>query len=166
MTGRCSRRIALSAFAALLCAAIALPAAAQSSLTIPDFRRPQPTISPISPGACSNCGRILSIREVTVERTPYVPAPLQGDGVGHAPGMRERNLVGAVLVLPIGQGSEAFVGGVGTPEMNQRFQDTEFEIMVRLDDGSLHQVRRPDGPRYRVGDRVRLQGIQLELVAG
>ena len=58
-----------------------------------------------------------------------------------------------------------FVGGVGTPEMKERFRESTYEITVRLDDGALRFVERPDGSRYRVGDRVRLSGVnQIELV--
>jgi outer membrane lipoprotein SlyB len=162
-----ARRRADTAIAALLCAALALPAGAQS-ITIPDFRRPDPPVSSVSPGACNACGQILSIREITVDRKPNVPTAFQGDGASASVGARERNLVGAVMYLPLTQSSTSrpFVGGIGTSEMKQRFQETTFEITVRLDDGSLHQLQRAEGTRYRVGDRVRLQGAQLELVAG
>ena len=78
------------------------------------------------------------------------------------------NLVGAVIYLPIGGGSaeRPFVGGVGTPEMQERFRDSTYEIAIRLDDGALRVIQRHDGPRYSVHDRVRLAGVdELELVA-
>jgi outer membrane lipoprotein SlyB len=167
VTGQRSRRRTDTAVAALLCAALAFPAGAQS-ITIPDFRRPDPPISSVSPGACNACGQILSIREITVDRKPNVPTAFQGDGASASAGPHERNLVGAVMYLPLSQSStsQPFIGGVGTAEMKQRFQETTFDITVRLDDGSFHRLQRADGTRYRVGDRVRLQGVQLELVAG
>ena len=51
--------------------------------------------------------------------------------------------------------------------MARRFQDTTYEITVRLDDGTLVRLERDDGTRYRVGDRVRVRGTaELELIAG
>ena len=50
--------------------------------------------------------------------------------------------------------------------MRERFQETTYEISVRLDDGSLRFLQRHDGTRYRVGDKVRLPGAgQIELLA-
>lgn len=76
-------------------------------------------------------------------------------------------MVGAVIYLPLGNDptERPFVGGVGTPEMRERFRETTYEISVRLDDGSLRFLQRYDGIRYRVGDRVRLPGAgQIEMI--
>jgi outer membrane lipoprotein SlyB len=146
---------------------IALAAWAQT-IKIPDFRQPPPVAS-VKPGEpCSDCGRILSIREIQAERKPVVPPAFQGGGPGTSSAASERNLVGAVIYLPLGNDGtqRPFVGGVGTPEMRERFRETTYEIAVRLDDGTLHFVQRVDGTRYRVGDRVRLSGVnQIELVS-
>ena len=56
-------------------------------------------------------------------------------------------------------------GGVGTPEMQERFAQTTYDIVVQLDNGGYTSVQRADGARYQVGDRVRLRGVQLELLA-
>jgi hypothetical protein len=74
--------------------------------------------------------------------------------------------VGAVVALPLGDSSadQSFVGGVGTPEMRARFSDSSYEITVLLDNGAYSVVQRRDGGRYRVGDRVRMRGIELELL--
>ena len=74
--------------------------------------------------------------------------------------------VGAVISIPFGPGADkAYVGGVGTPEMRQRLSQTRYEITVQLDDGGYTMVQRPDGLAYHVGDRVRVEGTQLELLA-
>lgn len=149
-------------------AAFAASVAAQS-IVIPDFRRPETPVVAAPGGECQSCGVILSIRQVAVERQPNVPPQFQGDGAPGSAGPRERNLVGAVVVLPFGGGgsSQPYVGGVGTEEMKRRLQDTTYEITVRLQDGNLVRLEREDGPRYRVGDRVRLRGTaDLELIAG
>ena len=165
MTRLPSTRALVAAIASLL----ALAAGAQT-IKIPDFRQQAP-VTVFKPGEpCIECGRILSIREVQTERRPNVPQAFQSGGQpGSTTGPSQANLVGAVIYLPLGGDSttaeKPFVGGVGTPEMRERFRETTYEIAVRLDDSSVRFVQRPDGTRYRVGDRVRLAGAgQLELV--
>jgi outer membrane lipoprotein SlyB len=152
-----------------LAVAVAFSAAWAQTIRIPDFRQAPPAPVTIRAGdACTDCGRILSIREILVERKPQVPQAFQATSPGPATGPGEGNLVGAVIYLPLGNdpGQRPFVGGVGTPEMRERFQETTYEISVRLDDGSLRFLQRHDGTRYRVGDKVRLPGAgQIELVA-
>ena len=100
--------------------------------------------------------------------SPIVPQAFQSGGPGTSSGPGGPNLVGAVIYLPLGGETteRPFVGGVGTPEMRERFRESTYEIAVRLDDGSLRFVQRHDGTRYRVGDRVRLSGVnQIELVS-
>jgi len=155
--------------AAAIALAVAFSAAFAQTLRIPDFRQAPPATFTIRGGeACTDCGRILSIREVQVERRPQVPQALQRDAPGPTTGPGQNNMVGAVIYLPLGsgQGDRPFVGGVGTPEMRERFQETTYEISVRLDDGSVRFLQRHDGTRYRVGDKVRLPGAgQIELLA-
>jgi hypothetical protein len=75
------------------------------------------------------------------------------------------NLVGAVIALPLGTaGGEPYVGGVGTPEMRERFAETTYEITVRLDSGAYSRLERRDGGHFRVGDRVRLAQGTIERV--
>ncbi|MCC7487755.1 MAG: hypothetical protein IT529_22525 [Burkholderiales bacterium] len=161
----CLKRFAVTCF--VICAAFA---AGAQTIRIPDFRNPPTAAATYKPGEpCENCGRILAIREKSVQRKPNVPQPFQGGGPGasSSPGA-DRNLVGAVVYLPLGgdSGEKPFVGGVGTPEMRERFQDTTYEITVRLDDGAVRFLERHDGTRYRIGDRVRLPGAgQIELLA-
>jgi hypothetical protein len=139
------------------------------NIKIPDFRRPPPTIATFGPGKiCEQCGRILSIREVTIGRPPVVPQTLPSSSPAMSSGPGGPNLVGAVVYLPLGGGKSErpFVGGVGTPEMQERFRESTYEIAIRLDDDTLRVIQRHDGPRYSVGDRVRLSGFdELELVA-
>ena len=165
---QCLRYSGASLLAVWLSSWLFLAAWAQS-IRIPDFRQPTPGVYTLRPGeACNECGRVLSIRETQTQRKPPVPQTLQRDGVGTSMGPSEPNLVGAVIYLPLGGDSaeKPFVGGVGTPEMRERFQETTYEISVRLDDGSLRFLQRYDGTRYRVGDKVRLPGAgQIELLA-
>jgi outer membrane lipoprotein SlyB len=143
---------------------VAATADAQS-IKIPDFR--EPPRATLAPGeACERCGTIRSIREVQSTRPVAVPKAFQNDPInqeGPAPPVR----VGAVVALPLGGGSKdkPFVGGVGTPEMRERFSETTYDLVVRLDDGGFTTVQRADGASFRVGDRVRVRGIELELLA-
>ena len=135
------------------------------SIRMPDFRKPL-TVQ-LQPGErCDACGRILSIREKHIERRPAVPNALSSANVGGSAGVAQPNLVGAVIYLPLGDtGDRPFVGGVGTPEMRERFRETTYEITVRLDDGTMRFIERTDGTRYQIGDRVRVAGPgELEVV--
>ena len=146
---------------ALACAAVALP----QSLKIPDFRQSPPEGVPgPRPGQpCDNCGVIRSIREVRASRPVTVPKPFQSDQFSQGPGTSM--YVGAVVALPMGERSDkSFVGGVGTPEMRERFTETTYEITIRFDSGAYTAVQRRDGASFQVGDRVRVRGSQLSLL--
>ena len=155
------------ALASVLCAACAVSAAsAQSlpgSLKMPDLRQPA-TVGTTTPGEpCVECGHVTSVREIALERRASAPFAFAGGSRG----MAEPNLVGAVVYLPLSSSSadKPFVGGVGTPEMRQRFGESSYAVTVRLDDGTTRVVQRPDGTRFRPGDRVRLVGAsELELI--
>ncbi|HSC95025.1 MAG TPA: hypothetical protein VLC73_08645 [Burkholderiales bacterium] len=132
-------------------------------IKIPDFREPpRTTLKPGEP--CERCGTILSIREVQLRRPVNVPKAFQNEPLDRGPSSPV--LVGAVVALPLGAGTDKpFVGGVGTPEMRERFTETAYEIAIRLDNGGDALVQRADGANFRVGDRVRVMGTQLELLA-
>jgi hypothetical protein len=158
---RVAARCMLAAMA-LACTAVALP----QSLKIPDFRQSPPDGVPgPRPGEpCDNCGVIRSIREVQASRPVAVPKPFQSDPLNQGQG--SNMYVGAVVALPMGERSDkSFVGGVGTPEMRERFTETSYEIAVRLDSGAYTALQRRDGASFRVGDRVRVQGSQLTLLS-
>ena len=141
-----------------------LAAAAQAQpIKIPDFREsPRVTLKPGEP--CDQCGAIRAIRQVQVNRPVPVPQVLQSDPADQ--GIGSNVIVGAVVAVPLGAGGgKPFVGGVGTPEMRSRFSETTYEVVIRLDNGGYTTVQRADGASFRVGDRVRVQGIQLELLA-
>jgi hypothetical protein len=147
--------------AVLACLAVA---AHGQSIKIPDFREPpRATVKPGEP--CEACGTIRSIREVRVQRPVTVPRVFQNDPIDQGPGTQV--IVGAVIVLPLGGGSadKPFVGGVGTPEMRERFTETTYDVTIQFDNGGYSTVQRADGASFHVGDRVRLRGIELELLA-
>jgi hypothetical protein len=168
MMGRSMRiriRPALSGAGGLMLAVLLLPAAAQY-IQIPDFMHsPPPPARQAQPAKpCDNCGVIRSIREIQSQRPVAVPQAFQNPQMNSGSDSAMR--VGAVVALPTsdGPGSQPFVGGVGTPEMRERFSETTYEITLRLDTGAYAQTQRRDGGRFRVGDRVRMRGIELELL--
>jgi hypothetical protein len=106
---------------------------------------------------------VRSIQEIHKRRDP--PA-YRTDNIQSASDFDNR-VVGAVFVAPFGPGrtEKPYVGGVGTPEMNDRFADVSYTIIVRMDDGTYRTTERRDGNQYAVGDRVRLGEGRLELLA-
>ena len=138
------------------------------TIRIPDFRQESAVVT-VRPGeACNNCGRVVSLQESQVEGRANLPPAYRGTVPGSAAGTSDSHLVGAVIFLPLGDETteKPFVGGVGTPEMRERFRETTYKMTVRLDDGALRFLQRYDGYRFRVGDRVRLSGVdQVELLA-
>jgi hypothetical protein len=93
-----------------------------------------------------------------------VPQVFQNPQINNGPDSTVR--VGAVVALPLGDSGsdQAFVGGVGTPEMRARLSESSYEITVLLDNGAYAVAQRRDGARFRVGDRVRMRGVDFELL--
>jgi hypothetical protein len=139
---------------------------AQTSLKMPDFRQGVPDVAQFRAGeSCDNCGVIRSIREVQTRRPVPVPPSIQS-GPSDRSSLSSPVYVGAVIALPLGEGSgRSYVGGVGTPEMQERFSESTYEIAIKLESGSETILQRRDGAAYRVGDSVRVQGGQLSLVS-
>jgi len=138
--------------ALLLCAAAAVWA---QGVVIPDLRDPALYREPPRTAACRVCGEISSIREV--RSNPPVPGSQDPRSANRA---NDWAVVGAVVLVPIGPGpkEEPYVGGVGTPEMAERFGAGTYEITIRMDGGERQVVRDRDGARYRVGQRVTVSG--------
>lgn len=135
------------------------------NIRIPELReRPAATAPHPKKGEpCEKCGTIRSIREISLSRPVNIPQSFRSDPGYSGPG--GMTPVGAVVYVPFGAGSgKSYVGGVGTPEMRERLSATEYEITIHLDNGGYTMVQRRDGLAYRVGDRVRVQGVQLELL--
>jgi outer membrane lipoprotein SlyB len=159
---RCRRNPVLRLL--LVVALVGVPVAIAQTLLIPDFRE-RANIRTLGPGeTCKECGRIISVREIQIDRRDTLPVNFQGAARGPV----DHNLVGAVVYLPLGGGSNdrPFVGGVGTPEMRERFAQSTYEITVRMEEGAMRSFRRADGARYHAGDRVRATASgELEWVA-
>jgi len=134
-------------------------------IRIPDYRE-SPRVAPASkPGEkCEHCGVVRSIREMQSQRQAEVPKVFHNEPIDR--GIGGTVYTGAVVYLPLGKGSDKpFVGGVGTPEMRERFSQSSYEVVIQLDTGGYVSVQRDDGASFRIGDRVRVLGNQLELLA-
>ena len=147
--------------AVLLAAAVfsILPAKAQT-IRIPDFRDSTAVTSGSAAGACDECGVVRSIREVHRRG-----APVNRSRAGADWGPTDTRVIGAVMVLPFGPGSNSnsgFVGGIGTPEVSERLGELSYEVIVRMDDHTLRTIERRDGAQFMVGDRVRVSEGRLE----
>lgn len=139
---------------------VAAPVAAQT-IKIPDFRN-----EPAAVAQCANCGTVRSIREISVRTPGRVPEGMTPRSTfGQGPGS-ETNVVGGIFVhsFSAGQQGQTTVGGVGTPEMQQRLNDTSYEINVRMDDGSYRTANRRDGASFQPGDRVRFMQGSMEKI--
>jgi len=144
---------------------LAGPALTQG-IRIPDFRKGEEAAVRLKAGeACDSCGVIRSIREVPLQRPVPVPQQVRSDPTGVDRTVGREMPIGAVIALPLGDGGRPYIGGVGTPEMRERFAETTYDIVVRLDGGGYTSLQRADGARYQVGDRVRVRGVQLELLS-
>jgi len=129
-------------------------------VVIPDLRDPALYREPARTGACRVCGEIRSIREVAVEQAPVAPNPSRTTVINP----NDWAVVGAALYLPTGTGrdEQPRIGAVGTPEMIERFSANTYEITILMDDGERRSVQRRDGTRFRVGQRVTLNGAMME----
>jgi hypothetical protein len=160
MTSRLQRMLHVPIVTAVFAASTVLA----QTLLIPDFRQ-SANVRRLDPGeTCNECGRIVSIQEKQLDRRATLPVNFKGSARGPV----EHNLVGAVVYLPLDGGSHdrPYVGGVGTPEMRERFAQSTYDITVRMENGAMRVFQRADGARYHVGDRVRASASgELEWVA-
>jgi hypothetical protein len=141
--------------AASLCAALLWPPAAVAADDAPAQPTPQTSVT----GTCRDCGVVRSIREIRTERKTsqedtYVSSPqyLQARPFDQQP------LVGPAITFSWGGNNQtqARVGAVGSPEMQQRFIDISYEITVRFDDGRYGLIEQQDQNDLRPGDRVKV----------
>ena len=149
-------RLVTASLAALLWVSDALAAEEAAA-------QPKPQTSPTT--TCRDCGVVRSIREIRTERKAsrqdtYVSSQqyLQSRPFDQQP------LVGPAISFSWGGGSQTqtTVGAVGSPEMQQRFIEINYEITVRFDDGRYGLIEQADPGDLRVGDRVRLLKGRLE----
>lgn len=113
-----------------------------------------PVAAPPVPPVCSHCGVIQDIREIT--------QPGEATGLGAVAG----GVIGGLLGSQIGGGTGkklATVAGVAGGayaghqiEKSQR-KTTRYEVIVRMNDGSLRTVMMDSVVGWQVGERVRVE---------
>ncbi len=108
---------------------------------------------------CTDCGAVTSVREVDQAG--------QGSGVGAVGGA----VAGGVLGHQVGGGSGkdimtvvgAVAGGIAGHQIEKKVRTTRnYEISVRMDDGSTRVLTEPSLPTWRAGDRVKLIDGRLQ----
>lgn len=110
------------------------------------------------PPACLDCGTVESVREIKAEG--------QGSGLGAVAGGVLGGLVGNQFGKGGGNKALTVAGAVGGAfaghevEKNVR-GNTQYQVTVRLDDGSTQTITLPSPPPWRGGDRVRVRDGQL-----
>ena len=113
---------------------------------------------------CQVCGEVRGVREIGLSEG-RAPA---GTSVGTASGLDTPPVVGTVAQFRFDRGRAyggegwAIGGAAGTPEMQARLDQTTYEITVAMDLGETRTLRRPDGARFQIGQRVALRGGELE----
>jgi len=112
-------------------------------------------------------GVITSIREVHLKAGRAAPPAGGNQPVGVPTDIEDAAPVGAVLYRPIGGGvapSEKSwrIGGAGTPDMQDRFAKSGYDVEVKMDDGERRTFRLPDARQFRIGQRVTLRSGELQ----
>jgi len=110
---------------------------------------------------CLVCGEVRSIREVSESASPERARTTPGSPQGLDTGP----VVGTVAQFHFGGGAKPegwTFGAAGTPEMQARLGETTYEITVAMDMGEHRTLRRRDGNRFHVGQRVALRAGDIE----
>ncbi len=131
---------------------------------------PPPSMAPTVPaspvpkttGECDRCGKVEAVRQATTKDswTPLGSVPTSSD-LGPT----------GVAVYQIGKGfsneGQVFIGaaggGVYQSQAKQR-NATRWEIVVKMDDGSVRSIIQNYEPLFVAGDRVHVFGTQIELL--
>lgn len=114
---------------------------------------------PGSMAGCRDCATVLAVNEVVV------------DGDGKVLGTVAGGVLGAVVGSQFGKGDGRTAAGVagavggallGREIQKRRNQRTQYEVVVRMNDGAQRTVVYADAPGFRAGDPVRVVGETLE----
>jgi outer membrane lipoprotein SlyB len=113
-----------------------------------------------SSASCHDCATVQAVNEVVV------------DGEGRVLGTVAGGVLGAVVGSQFGKGDGRTAAGVagavggallGREIQKRHNQRTQYEVVVRMNDGQQRTVVYAEPPSLRVGDRVRVVGETLEL---
>jgi outer membrane lipoprotein SlyB len=109
---------------------------------------------------CSNCGRVEQIRSSEKSDWKKWAAPVGGAVVGGIVGNQFGGGSGKTVMTVVGTVGGALAGH----KVEEKHREKVFEVVVKMDDGSLRTVNYPSSPPLREGDRVKLRDGQLVLV--
>jgi outer membrane lipoprotein SlyB len=115
----------------------------------------------VTPAEVSREGRVDSIRQLSVAKSPSGAGALAGGAVG--------GLLGSQVGGGNGQIAAAVIGALGGAYVGNRIEagqspDLVYEIVIRYDNGDLVTIHQPSPPPFRIGDRVRVTGNTIELL--
>ena len=130
-------------------------------------------LSPVAlaqaPERCDNCGTVADIRQSTTRGswTPLgsaVPGTTAGDSAAQPGRVTAAYQIGPQLKNQ-GMVLLGAAGGGAYAKRADDFQQPRWDLTIRMDgNGGMRPVSLSYEPPFRVGDRVRVFGTQLELV--
>jgi len=122
-----------------------------------------------APERCDNCGTIVDIRQSYTRGawTPLgtaVPGTVPGDAAAQPGRVTAQYQIGPQLKNQ-GMVLLGSAGGGGYAKREDDFRQPRWDLTVKMDaSGGMRPVTLTYEPPFRVGDRVRVSGTQLELV--
>lgn len=134
--------------AAAIAPGLSKPRAVPESRTAPVYAASAPV-----PARCSECGVIEGVREIEVKG--------EGSGLGAVGGAVVGGLLGNQVGAGHGKQVATVAGAVGGViagnEIEKRVKSTkDYEVTVRMDDGSSRVFHQADVPAWRAGDHVKV----------
>ena len=123
----------------------------------PRVAEPAPVAA--APAVCHDCGVVASVR--TIEQ------PGEGSGIGAVAGGVAGGAVGSQFGKGKGQIVGTVIGAVGGAIAGHQVErhvvrkQTQYEITVRLDDGTTRTIVQTTEPAWRPGDQVRVIGSEI-----
>ena len=106
-----------------------------------------------APASCTSCGVIESIRVVELKGEGSGVGAVTGGVVGGVLGNQVGRGSGRAVMTVVGAGAGAYAGH--EIEKNVK-RSTQYQIGVRMNDGSLRIVHQPTQPVLGVGQKVRV----------
>ena len=107
---------------------------------------------------CSDCGTIESIREIAQEGKGSGLGAIAGTLLGGILGHQVGNGTGRDIATVVGALGGAFAGN--EVEKNARGSH-QYQITVRLDDGSMRTITETAQPKWQNGERVRVNNNRI-----